>query len=239
MEILLIALLTFVAATVGTITGFGTSTIMVPVLLFWFPLPVTLLLVGIIHWFGDIWKITLFRKGFNWKLVLTFGVPGVLLAWVGASLVFSISEVVLSQILGGFLFLYTIFIFFNPSFVLPKNTAMAIMGGGASGFLAGIFGIGGAVRSTVLSVFDLEKAVYIATAGAIGLAIDSARLVSYWQGGATLGDVSMWSLPVFIGVSFIGAGVAKKIVDKIPQKTFRTVIAVFLFAVGAKLILFS
>src|SRR3989338_305446 len=239
MEIIYIAILTVFATGIGTLTGFGTSTIMVPVLLLFFPLAPTLLLVGIIHWFGDIWKIALFRQGVRWRLILLFGVPGVIFSFLGVRLVFAISGTLLSQTLGGFLVAYVVFLFLNPTFKFKQNALTATIGGALSGFSAGIFGVGGEIRGAFLSVFDLSKAVYIATAGAIGLAIDSTRLVAYWQGGATLGDVSMWSLPVFIGVSFIGAGVAKKIVDKIPQKTFRTVIAVFLFAVGAKLILFS
>jgi uncharacterized membrane protein YfcA len=39
MDILLITLLTLLASAVGTVTGFGTSTIMVPVLLSCLPLP--------------------------------------------------------------------------------------------------------------------------------------------------------------------------------------------------------
>jgi uncharacterized protein len=46
MDIALIALLTFFASAIGTVTGFGTSTIMVPVLVSRVPLPQTLLLVG-------------------------------------------------------------------------------------------------------------------------------------------------------------------------------------------------
>ena len=76
MDIALIALLTFVGSLVGTLTGFGTSTVMVPVLVMFYPLPQALLLVGIIHWFGDIWKMLLFRSGVRWRLVLLFGVPG-------------------------------------------------------------------------------------------------------------------------------------------------------------------
>lgn len=237
MEITLIALLTIVAGMIGTITGFGTSTIMVPVLLFWFPLPMTLLLVGIIHWFGDIWKISLFRKGFNWKLVLSFGIPGVLLTWFGAQLVFTTPEELLSRILGGFLVVYTIFLFFNPSFKFKSSTATAAIGGGLSGFFAGVFGVGGAVRSAFLAAFNLPKAVYIATAGAIGLAIDSTRLIAYWQDGTTIGDLPLWSLAVFIAASLVGAQIAKKVVDKIPQGTFRTVVAAFLFIIALKLLL--
>ncbi|MDD2341139.1 MAG: sulfite exporter TauE/SafE family protein, partial [Methanosarcina sp.] len=62
-EITYIALLTLLASLIGTLAGFGISTIMVPVLLIVLPLPQTLLLVGIIHWFNDIWKLLLFWEG--------------------------------------------------------------------------------------------------------------------------------------------------------------------------------
>ena len=63
MNSILIALPTLLASAVATVTGFGTSTIMVPVLVSFLSLPQTLLLVGIVHWFGDIWKMLLFRQG--------------------------------------------------------------------------------------------------------------------------------------------------------------------------------
>ena len=64
-EIVSVALLTILASGVGTLTGFGTSTILVPVLVFVFPLPQTLLLVGVIHWFGNVWKVWLFEAACN------------------------------------------------------------------------------------------------------------------------------------------------------------------------------
>jgi len=57
----IIAAITFIAAVFGTGTGFGISTIMVPVILFFYPLPAALLFVGIIHFTGDIWKVLFFK----------------------------------------------------------------------------------------------------------------------------------------------------------------------------------
>lgn len=186
MELIYITLFTILASGIGTLTGFGTSTIMVPVLLFFLPLPQTLLLVGIIHWFGDIWKIVFSKKGFNWKLILTFGIAGIITSYLGASIVFSISEKLLSRILGGFLIAYVLFLFSKPTFKIPKHTITALSGGSLSGFFAGIFGVGGAVRGVFLSAFDLPKAVYISTAGAIALFIDSTRIVTYLINGVSL-----------------------------------------------------
>lgn len=239
MTIIYITLLTIVASCIGTLTGFGTSTIMVPVLLLFFPLPQTLLLVGIIHWFGDIWKMVLFKKGFYWKLVLSFGIAGTITTFFGARIVFKVSQSLLSQILGGFLVLYVVFLFLKPTFKVAKNTAIAISGGALSGFFAGLFGIGGAVRSVFLSAFNLPKAVYIATAGAIALVIDTTRIATYLSFGARLQANLLWGLFLFIPTSFIGAYIAKQIVNHIPQNKFRQVIVVFLFLVGVKLLLYS
>jgi hypothetical protein len=232
MEIAYITILVFVASIIGTMTGFGTSTIMVPILLLFFPLPQTLFLVGIIHWFGDIWKILLFKKGLNWKLILGFGIPGILASFVGAFLTFQISDKILMKILGGFLLAYVIFLVFTPGFHLPKNKKIMIAGGAFSGFFAGIFGVGGAIRATFLTAFDLPKAMYLATAGSIALLIDSTRLITYLKGGTKLEPMLLWGMIVFIPVSFLGAKIAKRIISHIPQKSFRRFITIFLALIG-------
>src|SRR4030042_5033544 len=98
-KIILLTLLTLLASNIGTFAGFGISTIMIPVLLLFFKLPETLLFVGILHLFDDIWKIVLFKKGIRWKLILSFGMPGIIASYIGASLILNISQIVLSRIL--------------------------------------------------------------------------------------------------------------------------------------------
>ena len=108
---LLLCILTFFASGLGTATGFGTSTVMVPILVLFVPLPVTLLFVGIIHLCGDIWKIILFRTGFNWRLVIVFGLAGIIGSFLGASMAMQSGELPLKRILGIFLILYVIYLF--------------------------------------------------------------------------------------------------------------------------------
>lgn len=237
-QLFLIALLTFVASAVGTLTGFGTSTIMVPVMAIFFPLPITLLFVGIIHLFGDIWKMLFFIKGLNWKLLLGFGIPGILLSYVGASLSLAIPTLPLERLLGAFLLGYVIFIFLHQQWRLPRTHTMAMTGGALSGFFAGIFGVGGAIRSTFLSAYDLPKATFIFMSGAIGFFIDLTRIGTYlWE--ETRLDESLWyGMILFIPVSLIGAYVAKRIVDYIPQRSFRLVIATFLGLIAFRYLLF-
>lgn len=237
MEIFYIALLTLVAATIGTITGFGTSTLMIPILVIFFPPVEAIFLVAIIHWFGNIWKVSLFRKGFDLWLVALFGVIGLAASYLGAFVSLGANEQILLRLLGAFLAAYALFLIFQPKFKIPAGNIAALSGGALSGFFAGMFGVGGAIRSMFLAAFDLPKAVYIATAGAIGLLVDSTRIITYFTGGVTLPKELWYGLLLFIPISFVGAQIAKRIVDKIPQNKFRAVVAVFLFAIGLKLIL--
>ena len=237
MDIALIALLTLIASAVGTITGFGTSTIMVPVLVAFLPLPQVLLLVGIVHWFGDIWKMALFRGGVRWRLVVLFGVTGIIATVFGGLVVLQAPETLLRRVLGAFLLAYVVFIIFKPEFKVPQSDATALSGGALYGFSAGIFGVGGAVRGAFLAAYDLPKSVYIFTSGAIGLVVDSGRLLTYWSQGVHVDPRLLWGLLVFVPVSFAGAKVAERVVDRIPQSHFRTVIAVLLGLVALQLLL--
>lgn len=210
MEIVYIALLTLVTGVISTIAGFGISTIMVPVLLFFFPVVETLFLVGIIHWFGNIWKLVLFKEGIRKDFIFIFGVPGAIAAFIGARLVFTLSEVLLVQIIGLFLIVYSVFLLINPSFKIRANKQVTFAAGALSGFLAGLLGVGGAVRSAFLAAFNLPKAVFIASNGLLGFAIDSSRLFGYFINGARLENFTFWGVLVFVAASFLGRRLRRK-----------------------------
>ena len=239
MELIYLTTLTLIASAVGTMTGFGTSTIMVPLLSLFLPLPLVLLFVGVLHWFGDIWKMLFFKKGFNWKLIILFGIPGIITSFLAASLPITLPELLLQRSLGSFLVFYVAFLFFAPNWKIKASNSGALLGGTLSGFFAGIFGVGGAIRSTFLTAFDLPKSVFLFTSGVIGLLIDSSRLSQYLLSNIKLNSSLTKTLILCIPVSFLGAFIAKQLVDKIPQKSFRLFITFALFLVGLRYLLFS
>lgn len=210
MEIIYIGLLTLIAATVGTVTGFGTSTIMIPVLVIFLPPVEVIFLVAIIHWFGDIWKVALFRKGIDFKLISLFGIVGLATSYIGAFVSLGANEEIFLRLLGVFLACYSIFLIFQSKLKVRAGPGTALSGGALSGFFAGMFGIGGAIRGMFLSAFDLPKAVYIATAGAIGLIVDATRITAYLAGGVTLARELWLGLPVFYTCFFSGSEYCKK-----------------------------
>jgi uncharacterized membrane protein YfcA len=180
----------------------------------------------------------LFRSGIRWRLILLFGATGVVATVIGGFLVFQAPEHILRRVLGAFLLAYVLLLLTKERFQIPQTTATALSGGALYGLSAGIFGVGGAVRGAFLAAYDLPKAVYIFTAGAIGLVIDSGRIATYLWQGAELHARLLWGLLLFVPISFIGAKLAEHVVDRIPQERFRSFVAVFLGLVALQLLLF-
>jgi hypothetical protein len=239
MQVLGMTTLVFIATAIGTLTGFGSSTVMVPFVVLLFPLPVALLFVGILHWFNDLWKIILFRKRIKWRLLLSFAIPGIIFSFIGAHIALNYEAEILKQILGFLLISYFVYIFINPKFKLSHTTSTAVIGGSLSGVMAGVFGVGGAVRGMFLSAFKFKKHMYLFTSGTIALFIDSSRIIAYINGGTMLKGYLLWGMLLFIPISFLSAEFAKSyLVDNIPEKSFRKVVAIFFALVGAKLMLF-
>lgn len=238
MEIVAIGVLTLLASFVGTLAGFGSSTIMLPIIIPFFPYEIALLLVGIIHFFDDVWEIMLFRQAANWKLLLSFGIPGILASFIGAKLVIFEPQNLLIRLLGGVLLFYVFLIIKKPRFEISHKTAHTRIGGFLSGFMAGIFGLGGAIRALFLSSFNLSKETYLFTSGAIAIFIDPVRLLTYFRDGARLTGNLSWEIFIFIAISFVGSRLAKAYVDKISQEKFKKIVGIFLFLAGLKLLIF-
>jgi uncharacterized protein len=238
-EVILLCLLTLFASGIGTATGFGTSTVMIPVMVLFVPVPIALLFVGIIHLFGDIWKILLFKRGFDWALLLGFGISGIAASYLGASLSLQAQVIPLERILGAFLILYVIYLLIKREWALPKTYGTAIGGGLLSGFFAGLFGVGGAVRGAFLTVFNLPKEVYIFTSGLIALFIDITRVSRYVWGGTRLQEDLLFALIFCIPISLGGAYLAKKFLNRLPQKYFRSFVGIFLALVGLRLLIWG
>ena len=232
---LLFFIAAFIAEVVGTMAGFGSSTIFLPLALFFVDFKTALILVAFLHIFGNLGRITFFRHGLNKKLLLVFGVPSVILTILGALLVNYTSQEILKLVLGIFLLLFSILSLAKPDFRFKSSPRNAVVGGGISGFLAGLIGTGGALRGAFLTAFNLKKEVYIATAAAIAIAVDITRIPIYF-GSGFLKQQFYWYLPLLFGIAIAGSYMGKKIVDKIPQRSFRKFVLGIIALISLKFI---
>ena len=94
------------------------------------------------------------------------------------------------------------------------------------------------MRGMFLSAFDLQKAVYIATSGAIALVVDSTRIATYFTGGTRLEPLMMFGLLIYVPASLVGSVIGKRVVERVPQDQFRIFVAAFIFLAGLDLAIF-
>jgi uncharacterized membrane protein YfcA len=233
---LLFLLIALISEVIGAVAGFGSSTIFLPLALFFVDFKTALILVAISHLIGNIGRINFFRRGLDKKIIITFGIPSVVLSFLGASLVGAIAQSILQLILGMFLIALSVLFLLKPSLKFAANTSTTITGGSISGFITGIVGTGGALRATFLTGFNLEKTKYIATAAVIALATDSTRIPSYIYQGFLLPQYYYY-IPVFFATAIGGSFIGRKIVGRINQTTFKKIVLVSIILVSIKFII--
>ena len=234
MEILFFAVALF-SEIVGTIVGFGSSTIFLPLALLFIDFRTALILVALFHIFGNIGRLSFFRHGLEKNVLLRFGLPSIIFTLIGALLVPFISQSLLKGILGVFLVFYSLLTFWKDNFQVQPTLTNSIVGGGLSGFMAGLIGTGGALRGMFLTSFGITKEKYIATAAGVALAVDLTRIPVYFFQGF-LESKYYWYIPVLFIIAFTGSFIGKQIVDKIPQKKFKKVVLGGIFAIGLKFV---
>ena len=76
-----------IAEIIGTMAGFGSSTIFLPLALLFVDFKTAIILVAVFHLFGNLSRIIFFRQGFDKKIILQFGMPSILFSLLGALMI--------------------------------------------------------------------------------------------------------------------------------------------------------
>jgi uncharacterized membrane protein YfcA len=227
--------LAFVAEVLGTVSGFGSSILFVPVASLFFDFKTVLGITAVFHVFSNLSKIALFRKGVRKDIVLKLGIPAVLSVILGAYLTTYLPAKQIELVMNILLVILALYLFVNFEKKIKQTDTNLYMGGTASGFIAGIAGTGGAIRGIVLSSFQLPKDIFIATSAFIDLGVDFSRAIVYTSSGY-LKKEHLFLLPMLVAVSILGSYSGKQILKKTSENTFRyivllTIVATALFQI--------
>lgn len=231
MDIALFFTLLLIAEVLGTVGGFGSSMLVMPLAGWFLPFDQALGLTALFHVFSNGAKIFLFRKGLDKRLLLLMGIPAVIGVLIGARLTVFVDGTGMDLVLGIALLMMSAFLFALPRLRISPTRTNAFIGGSASGLIAGMVGTGGAVRGATLAAFGLEKTVFIATSAWIDMGVDLSRSVVYWSQGYM--HASLWTyLPGLAVVSFLGSYLGKRILVHVPQVLFQRIVLALVFAIG-------
>ncbi len=224
-------LLALLSEVVGTVGGFGSSMLFVPIAGYFLDFHSVLGVTAIYHLSSNVSKIYFFREGFNKKLVINMGISSVLFVILGAFLNKYISSKLLEFFLAIFLVILSILLLIFRNKRLAPTTLNAVLGGSFSGFVAGLLGTGGAIRGVILASYGLKNNIFIATSALIDLGIDASRSVVYSLNGFVHKD-DLYLIPILLIVSFTGTFIGKKIVNLLTEKQFQTTVLFLILITG-------
>jgi uncharacterized protein len=228
--------ITFVASVITLLTGFGLGTILTPVFIFFYDVKVAVMLVAIVHFLNNLLRLILFRNDVDLNIVKKFGALSIVGAFAGAYLQQYLFSDILTALLG-ILLIFLGAVEFLPNkgeYKLPPQ--IDFLGSIASGFLGGLLGNQGALRSLYLLNYDLKKEQLVATAALIAVFIDATRLPIYLISYRDSIARNWVVLLVVVSVAYIGTLVGKKLLEKVSITQFKRTIAGFVILLGVGLV---
>lgn len=249
MDYIIICLFALLGAGLTFFSGFGLGTLLLPVFALFFPVEIAIVLTAIVHFLTNIFKLTLIGRKANKSIILKFGIPAVLFAFIGAYLLsfiaftdpvysYSIAEktfyITPVKLLIGLLLAAFALLDMIPTLTrINLDPKYIPVGGILSGFFGGLSGHQGALRTAFLIRANLSKEEFIATGIVISVFIDISRLSVYATEIIKLSG--SWNYPLLFAAvvsAFTGAFIGNKVLKKITIKTLQ-------FTVGVMLLIFS
>ena len=225
-----------VGGAIASVSGFGIGSFLTPLLALIIDARLAVAAVAIPHVIGTALRYAWLGVGADRRVVITFGAASAVGALGGALLQPRTSS-------RGIMLLFGVLLLFVAVMEWSGATRrVRFVGRGrgiaglASGVLGGLAGNQGGIRSAALLGFDLPRDVFVATATAIALLIDAARLPIYLLNYSNE-IFEIWRVVVIacIGV-IVGTALGGRVLRRIPEDRFRSIVATILALLGLSLL---
>ncbi|MBI5234341.1 MAG: TSUP family transporter [Deltaproteobacteria bacterium] len=254
---LIVGSASLVAAGITLYSGFGLGTLLMPVFAMFFPVEVAIAATAVVHASNNVFKVAVVGRHANLSLVLGFGLPAVVAAFIGAAALGYASglEPLASYSIGPrnavitpvklvaalLIFIFAMFELLPTLRNLRFDHRHLFLGGFLSGFFGGLSGHQGALRSAFLVKTGMSTETFVGTNAVIGFMVDMARILTYGAAfilAGTAGPIgpSQWTLVLTAtGAAFVGVLIGRRFLKKIHMKTVQTFVAVLLLGIALAL----
>lgn len=225
-----------VAGSVAAMTGFGIGSLLTPLLALPLDTRVAVAAVSIPHVVGTAVRFWLLSGGVDRRVLWSFGVTSAAGGLAGAALHGWARNNWLTIAFGVLLLVAAAGEVSGVARRVRFSGPAAWLAGALSGLLGGLVGNQGGLRSAALLGFGLSKTTFIATATAVGLFVDTARMPVYLatQHRELLAAWFPIALAT-VGVT-VGTIIGGRLLAGTPDVWFRRVLAVVLAILGATMV---
>jgi uncharacterized membrane protein YfcA len=227
-----VALAAVVAGAIASVSGFGIGSLLTPLLGLQVGTKIAVAAVSVPHMAATGLRLWIMRKHVDRKLLWSFGLMSAAGGLAGALLGVFANNPILTIVFGVLLVFAGVMGLTGLDKRLKFRGPAAWAAGFVSGMLGGLVGNQGGIRSAAMLGFDVPRHAFVATATAVGLIVDGARMpvyvVTQWKE-----IVSLWPvLLVATAGCIIGTLVGDRILKRVPEAVFRKVVAGLLLALG-------
>jgi uncharacterized membrane protein YfcA len=233
MHYLVVCIVALLASGLTLFSGFGLGTLLLPAFLLFFPVDISVAMTAVVHLLNNLFKLTLLGRQAKMTVVLKFGIPAILAALGGASLLLLMSDlqplaryelfgrtydVALAKLAIGFLIAVFAVLEVSPKLGrLEFGERWLPVGGLLSGFFGGLSG-------------------FIATGVVIACLVDFSRIGVYAQRFAVAGlQENVWLVVSATLAAFAGAYIGNRLVKRITMRTIQIIVSVLLMVVAGGL----
>ncbi len=220
------------AGAVASIAGFGIGSLLTPLFALQLGTRLAVAAVSIPHLAGTAVRFWLLRGHVDRRTFIWFGLASAGGGLIGALLHADASNRALAIVLGALLILAGISSLTGFMQRIRLGRRGAWFAGALSGAFGGLVGNQGGIRSAALLTFDADKETFVATATAVGLIVDGARMPVYLAiERRALQDEWRLIAIATTGV-LIGTLAGRRLLARIPDAAFRRILAVLLLMLG-------
>lgn len=228
--LLVASLAAYALAVLSAVAGFGGGVLLLPVFTALFGLRVAVPMLTITQLASNAGRVAFNRQDLHWRLVGWFALGAVPSAVAGAILLTRLPSDWLTHVLGAFLIGVVIWRRLRPSIRKPADPAFAAVGA-ASGLGSAVLGSVGPLTAPFFLAYGLARAAYIGTEAAAALTMHVTKLAAYGAGNLLTTRVLLYGLAL-IPATLAGAWTGKKLVDRISDRIFVTLVEVGLVVAG-------
>lgn len=220
------------AGGVAALAGFGIGSLLTPLLALEVGTRLAVAAISIPHAVGTALRFWLLREHVDRRVLLSFGITSAAGGLVGALLHARSTNPVLTLVFAGLLILAGIMGITGLARRMQFRGLGAWIAGALSGIFGGLVGNQGGIRSAAMLGLGVPRDAFVATATAVALFVDAARLPVYIvTEGPNLLQVWPLILAASVGV-VLGTLAGGRILRRIPESVFLRVVSTLILLLG-------
>lgn len=233
----LITVAAILAGGIASIAGFGIGSMLTPLLAMRIGTRLAVAAISVPHLIATALRFWLIREHVDKRVFLSFGITSAAGGLVGALLHLLFSSQGLSYLLGALLVFAGFMGITGWSRRMRFEGAAAWIAGALSGVFGGLVGNQGGIRSAAMLGMRVSKESFVATATAIALIVDGARMPVYAVKQAKQ-VLEIWPVLLLAIIGVVGGTIAgQHVLRRIPEPVFLRVVSVIILALGISLLL--